>query len=43
MKNQNIQGDTLLIPFSEFKQAAKGILSVTKEESDKQLAEFQKK
>jgi len=33
--------DTPLIPFSEFKNITKKVLSVTKVESDRQLAEYQ--
>jgi hypothetical protein len=39
--NEKLHKDTPLIPFSEFKEAAKKILSVSKEESDRQLEEFQ--
>lgn len=39
--NKSRSADVPLIPFSEFKKVAKKILSVTKEESDRQLAEYQ--
>jgi len=33
--------DITLVPFEELKRAAKGILSNTKKDSDRQLAKFQ--